>query len=110
MRLVVKIIILVIAVYVASYIIPGIKIDSIQSLFIVSIVLGVLNAFVKPILVLITLPLTLLTLGLFLLVLNGLIVLLAGSIVPGFHVASFFTAILFSIVVSIISWFLSRLS
>lgn len=105
-----KIIILIIAVYVASYIIPGIKIDSVQSLFILSIVLGVLNAFIKPILVFVTFPLTILTFGLFLLILNGLIVLLAGMIVPGFHVASFFTAILFSIVVSIVSWFLSRLA
>jgi putative membrane protein len=108
MNIVVKLIILVIAIYVGAYIIPGIQIDSAPTLFVVAIVLGVLNAFVKPILVLLTLPLTIVTLGIFLLILNGAIVLLVGSLVPGFHVYSFLSAILFSIVVSLVSSLLSR--
>lgn len=110
MNLFVRLVILVIAVYVASFIIPGIKIDSYQSLFIVSIVLGIINAFVKPILVLLTIPLTIVTLGIFLLILNGLLVLFVGSIVPGFHVAGLIPAILFSIVVSLTSSLLGKFS
>ncbi len=104
-----RLIILIVAVYVASYIIPGVVIDSFASLFVVSIILGVVNTFLKPILVILTFPLTVVTLGIFLLILNGLLVLLVDMVVPGFAVGSFFTAILFSIVVSIISWFLSSL-
>lgn len=98
------------SVYVAAYIIPGVKIDSITSLLVVSLVLGAVNAFVKPILVLLTLPLTIVTLGIFLLILNGALVLFVGSIVPGFHVQSLISAVLFSIVVSIVSSLLSKLS
>lgn len=108
MRLLVKIIILALAIYIASYIIPGVTINSTSTLFVVSIVLGLINTFVKPVLVILTIPLTIITLGIFLLILNGILILLVGSIVPGFYVSSFFTAIIFSIVVSIISSLLSR--
>lgn len=109
MNVLLKLIILMVAVYVASYIIPGVVIDSFASLFVVSIILGVVNAFLKPVLVILTFPLTVVTLGIFLLILNGLLILLVDMIVPGFSVSSFFTAILFSLVVSLVSWFLSRL-
>ncbi len=108
MNLIIRLIILIIAVYVASYIIPGIKIDSSQTLIVVSIVLGIINAFVKPVLVLLTFPLTVITLGIFLLILNGLLVILVGTIVPGFHVGGLFSAILFSIVVSLTSSLLGK--
>lgn len=110
MNVIIRILILAVAVWVAAYIIPGVEIDSFQSLLIVSLILGAVNAFIKPILVLLTLPLTIVTLGLFLLVINGLLVLLVDSLVPGFSVGSFLIAILFSIVVSLISSLLSRLS
>lgn len=110
MAIVVRLLILAIAVFVASYIIPGVEIDSVTSLIVVSIVLGFINAFIKPILVFLTFPLTVLTLGIFLLLLNGILILLVGSIVPGFHVATFFSAILFSIVVSLVSSLLSKVS
>lgn len=110
MNVIIRILILAVAVWVAAYIIPGVEIDSFQSLLIVSLILGAVNAFIKPILVLLTLPLTIVTLGLFLLVINGLLVLLVDSLVPGFTVGSFLIAILFSIVVSLISSLLSRLS
>lgn len=109
-NLLIKLIILTLSVYVAASIIPGVTIDSVNSLLVVSLVLGAVNAFIKPILVLLTLPLTIVTLGLFLLVLNGALVLLVGSIVPGFHVGSFLSAVFFSIVVSLISSLLSKLS
>ncbi len=110
MAIVIKLFILAIAVFVASYIIPGVTIDSVTSLIVISIVLGIVNAFIKPILVFLTLPLTVLTLGIFLLLLNGILVLLVSSIVPGFYVATFFSAILFSIVVSLVSSLLSKVS
>ena len=110
MNIFLKLIVLIIAVFVASYIIPGVTISSTSTLIVVSIVLGVVNAFLKPILVILTFPLTVITLGVFLLILNGLLVLLVSSIVPGFHVSGIFTAILFSIVVSVVGSLLSRLS
>ena len=105
-----RLLILTIAVFVAAFIIPGVTIDSTTTLVVVAILLGVVNTFLKPILVVLTIPLTILTLGIFLLVLNGLLVLLVGSVVPGFHVSGILTAILFSIVVSIVSSLLSSLS
>lgn len=109
MNLVLRLVVLVIAVFVASRIIPGVSINSNETLFIVAVLIAVLNAFIKPILVILTLPLTILTLGLFLIVLNGLLVLLLGVIVPGFVVAGIISAILFSIVVSIVSSVLNNL-
>ncbi len=108
MAIAIRLVILAIAVFVASYIIPGVIIDSFTSLLVVSIVLAVVNTFIKPILVILTFPLTVITLGIFLLLLNGLLVLLVSSIVPGFHVDSFLAAILFSIVVSLVSSLLSN--
>ncbi len=110
MPILIRLIVLAIAVFIASYIIPGVVIDTFTSLIVVSIVLAVVNTFIKPILVILTFPLTIVTLGIFLLVINGLLVLLVSSVVPGFHVASLFTAILFSIVVSLVSSLLSKLT
>lgn len=95
------------SVFIASYIIPGIHVQNIVTVIIVAIVLGILNAILKPILVFLTLPITLITLGLFIFVLNALLVLLASAIVPGFTVDGFFPALLFSIVVSLVSWFIN---
>jgi putative membrane protein len=110
MKIFVKFAILALSIYIAAYIIPGVTISSVSTLLVVSIVLGLINTFIKPILVILTFPLTIVTLGIFLLILNGLLVLLVGNIVPGFHIGNLFVAILFSIVVSVISSLLSRLS
>jgi putative membrane protein len=110
MQLIVKLLITSIAVFVTAYILPGVHVDSYISALIVAIVLGVINAFIKPILLLLTLPITLVTLGLFTLVINALLVLLTDYLVQGFSVDNFFWAIGFSIVVSMVSWFLSRLA
>jgi len=108
MRLLLSLIINTVSVYVAAYIVPGVKTDLLGA-SIASIVLGVLNTFLKPILLLLTLPITILTLGLFALVLNTFIVLLVSVLVPGFFVESFFSAFLFSILLSLVSFFLNRL-
>lgn len=110
MTILIRILILAISVWVAAYIIPGVKIDNFQALLVVALVLGAINAFIKPILVILTLPLTIVTLGLFILVINGALVFLVDAIVPGFSVGSFLAAVLFSLVVSLISSLLSKLA
>lgn len=107
MKLILYLLVSSLSVFVASKIIPGIEIQNTQTIFIVAIVLGVLNTFIKPILLALTLPVTIITLGLFIFVLNALMVLLASYVVPGFHVDGFFTALLFSIIVSLVSWLLN---
>ncbi len=93
-----------IAILVAAYIIPGIRIDSLGAALVGAAILGILNAVLRPILVILTFPITLITLGLFLFVLNALIFLLAGSLLDGFNVRSFWSALLGSLVVSIVSF------
>ncbi len=95
------------AVVVASWVISGIRYDSTTALICAALLLGILNAFVRPILLLLSAPLILLTLGLFVLVVNGLMLLLIPSIVGGFHVDSFGSAFWGAIVVSLVCWVLS---
>ena len=96
-----------IAVMVASSVIRGIRYDTIAALIGASLLLGILNAFVRPFLLIISVPLILLTLGLFILVLNGLLLLLVPHIVVGFYVDSFWSAFWGAIVISLVSWLLS---
>lgn len=98
-----------VAVFISAYVLPGVMVDSFVTAVIVSVILGVVNAIVKPILVLLTLPITILTLGLFLFVINALMVLLVAAVVPGFRVNGFVTALLFSLILSAVSWFLHAL-
>jgi len=103
MGLILKLIVNALAVFAAAYLLPGVSVDSFLTAIIVAIVLGVLNLIVKPILVLLTIPITILTLGLFLLIINALMVLLCDSLVTGFDVNGILYALLFSLVVSLIS-------
>jgi putative membrane protein len=96
-----------IAVMVASSIIHGIRYDSVAALIGAALLLGILNAFVRPILLILSAPVILLTLGFFILVLNGLLLLFVPSIVIGFHVDSFWSAFWGAIIISIVSWILS---
>lgn len=101
MNLLIRILITAGLVMLIAYLLPGVHVESyVQSIY-VAIILGLLNLFVKPILVLLTLPVTILTLGLFLLVINALIVMLCSNIVGGFHVESFWTALFFSVILSV---------
>lgn len=104
MGLIIRILISAVAVFIAAYFVPGVVVSSFGTAIIVAIVLGLLNAFVKPILTILTIPITILTLGLFLIVLNVLMVYLAASLVSGFAVSGFIAALLFSLVVSIVTW------
>jgi len=93
------------ALAVTVWILPGVHVDSFPALLVGGLVLGLINAVVRPILILLTLPLTVVTLGLFLFVVNGLAFGLASALVPGFTVRSAFWAILGALVVSVVSWF-----
>ncbi|MFA5488894.1 MAG: phage holin family protein [Candidimonas sp.] len=98
-----------VALLIVAYILPGITVASFGSALVAALVLGLLNTLVKPLLVLLTLPITIVTLGLFLLVLNALIFWFAGSVLKGFQVNGFWWALLGAVVYSIVSGLLSRL-
>lgn len=92
-----------IAIVVAAYLVPGVTHDSLLSLALLAVVLGVINVFFKPVIRLLTLPINIVTLGLFSLVVNALLIMLAAMIVPGFDVNGFWAAFFFSIVVSLVT-------
>lgn len=111
MGILVKLIINALAVFITSYLLKaGVKIDGFITAFIVAIVLGIINTFIKPIISIFTIPINLLTLGIFSFIINGLFILLVSKVVAGFEVASFLWAVLFSIVLSIVSALLGMLS
>ena len=92
------------AVILVAYVVPGISVSSFWSALIVALVLGLLNAILRPLLILLTLPLNILTLGLFTFVINGIILYFVSSIVKGFSVDGLWTAIIGSAVLSLIQW------
>lgn len=98
-----------VAVMVAAYILPGVHVENIWTALIVALILGILNSLVRPILVLLTFPITVISFGLFLLVINAVMVIMASHLVPGFHVDSFLWAFYFSVVVSLINLAISKL-
>jgi putative membrane protein len=104
LRFVIRALVGALGLWVASRIVPGIAVHSLASLLWAAVLLGVVNAIVRPILLLLTLPITVLTLGLFLLVINGLMLMLVAVFVHGFVVHGLWAAILGSIVVSLTSW------
>lgn len=91
------------AIGIAAYLIPNVEV-TLQGALIAAVVLGALNLFIRPILVLLTLPITLVTLGLFTLVINAALVMLASMVVQGFVVAGFWNALLFALVLAVINW------
>jgi putative membrane protein len=95
-----------IAVFVAAYILPGINLTNFWYALLVALILSIINVTIKPVLQFLTLPITFLTLGFFLLVINALMVLLVDYLVTDFYVQGFWTAMLFSIVISIVYWVL----
>jgi len=97
------------AIMLAASILPGIGVDGIVPALGAAVLLGLVNAFVRPVLLILTLPITLVTLGLFLFVLNGLCFWLVASVVKGFHVAGFGSAMLGALVVSVVSWIVTAL-
>ncbi len=109
MRLVLVWLLNTLALLAVAYLMPSVQIQSFGTALVAALVLGLANAVVRPILVLLTLPVTVLTLGLFLLVINGAVFLGVARLVSGFEVAGWGAAILAAILFSIVSWFLSAL-
>lgn len=104
MRLIFHWVLAAVAIGIAAYLIPSVTVTPIGAL-VLAIVLGIIHTFIKPVISLLTLPITILTLGIFSLVVNALFVLLAALIVPGFSVGGFWSALLFAIVLSFVNAF-----
>lgn len=108
MSLVINWVISGLAVVISAYLLPGVSLPGgFKAALLTALVLGLINAIIKPVLSLLTLPLTVMTLGLSSLVINALLILLVTKVVPGFQVQGFLWAIAFSIVLTVVNWILS---
>lgn len=106
---IIKFLIAAIGVYLTGMILPGVNVANVWIAIVVSAFIGLLNIFLKPILFFLTIPITVITFGLFLVVINGFMIYLADKIVPGFEVKTFWLAMVFSVVLSIITFLLERI-
>ncbi|MDQ3395316.1 MAG: phage holin family protein [Bacteroidota bacterium] len=104
MAFIIKLLITAVAVLISAYILPGVYVNSFLTAIVVAAVLGLFNAILKPLLIILTIPITILTLGLFLLVINAIIILLTDFFISGFEVSGFLWALVFSIILSIITY------
>jgi putative membrane protein len=109
MRFLVRLVLNGLAIIIAAWLLPGIHIASTLSALLAGVILGFVNAIVRPVLFFLTLPLTLLTLGLFIFVLNAICFALTAWLVPGFSVDGFFSALVGALLVSVVSWILNGL-
>jgi putative membrane protein len=109
MAIVINWIVATVAVIVSAYLLPGVHVSNLVAAFVAAVVLGVINAFVRPVLLALTLPINVVTLGLFTFVLNALLIMFAGAIVPGFGVDNFWWALAFSIVLTLVNAVLGSL-
>jgi putative membrane protein len=105
----VRVVVNILAIVLAGSIVPGIRVDGPLAAIAAGVLLGLVNAIVRPVLVILTLPITLVTLGFFLLVLNGLCLWLVAAVVRGFHVDGFWAAVLGALVISAVSWIVTLL-
>lgn len=103
MSLLLRWLISAVAVAVTAYALPGISVETVWSALAVAVVLALVNVLLKPIMILLTLPLTIITLGLFTFVIDALLIMLTGRLVPGFGVANFWWALLFSIILTVVN-------
>ena len=110
MRILINWILSALAVFAAAYILPGVQVANFTTALVVALVMGIINAFIKPILLILTLPINILTLGLFTFILNAVLILVVTKIVPGFTVDGFFWALILSIVLAAINFFLHSLN
>ncbi|HIQ88415.1 TPA: phage holin family protein [Candidatus Galligastranaerophilus faecipullorum] len=109
MILLLRWILFALAIMFTAWLIPGIEVDGFKSALLVVVIMALINIFIKPLLVLITLPINLLTLGLFIFVINALLLLLLGRIAPGFEVDGFLSAFLGSVVISFLGALISSI-
>jgi putative membrane protein len=110
MRLLMSWLIYTLAITITAYILPGVRVGGLGVALLTAMVLGLINAILRPLLIFFTLPLTLLTLGLFVLVINAVLVLVASKIVPGFYVGGFWWALAFSLIVTLVNAILNNLT
>jgi len=103
MKVILRLLVYTCAVLITAWLLPGVQVENFITALMVAIALAILNTFIRPVLVFLTIPVTVVTLGLFLLVINALIIMLIGRIVPGFVVEGFWWALLFSVILSIIA-------
>jgi putative membrane protein len=109
MPLLVRILLNAVALGVAAWFVPGLTLSGPLTALVAGLIFGIVNALVRPVLVILTFPLTLVTLGLFLFVVNALCLGLTAAVVPGFEVSGFWAAFLGALVVSLVSWILNGL-
>jgi putative membrane protein len=107
MRILITILLNALALWIVTLFKIGVHADTYTALVIAAIVLGIVNAVLRPIVLLLSLPFVIVTLGLFVFVVNGLLLLLVGAIVPGFHVDGFWSAVLGAVLLGIVSWAIS---
>ncbi|MRR15154.1 MAG: phage holin family protein [Deltaproteobacteria bacterium] len=106
--LVTRWLVVTVAILLASMMVSGIRVESLTTAVAAAAILGIINVFLRPVLLILTLPLTILTLGIFAFVLNALMLLLVAYFVPGFEVDGFFSAFLGALIISIVSWIANR--
>ena len=109
MKILLKWLVYSIVILAAAYNLPGVMVDDFGTALIAALVLGLINLIIKPLIVVLTLPINILTLGLFTLVINALLVMLAGAIVPGFQISGFGAALIFSVILSIVVFIFNKL-
>lgn len=110
MNFITKLLISTLLVFVLANFLPGIQIDNLISALTVAVVLGLLNTFLKPILVLLTIPVTLFTFGFFLLIINAFMILICDHLITGFQVSGFLTALIFGVLLSISQSILNKIA
>ncbi len=110
MEILISVLVSALAVFITSKILPGVHVDSFLTAIIVAVVFGIVNSIIKPILLVLTLPINILSLGLFTVVIIAICVYIVDAIVPGFTVDGFVWALLFSLVLAIVSGFLNSLT
>lgn len=106
MKFALKVLVSALAVFITAHILPGVGVESFLAAILVALVLAVLNALLKPLLVALTIPVTIMSFGLFLLVINAFIIQIVDYLIKNFKVTNFWWALLFSVILSVITWIL----
>jgi putative membrane protein len=109
LKFIIKLLTTALSIGLAAHVVPGIHVDNFMTLLIAAFLFGLLNAVVRPVLIILTLPITLLTLGLFLLVLNAVMLALVAWLLPGFSIASFGSAFLGWMIIVLTSWIATKM-
>ena len=109
MQIIISWIVSAMVIFSIAYVLPGVHVANFTSALVVALILGIINAFVKPVLLIVTLPINILTLGFFTFILNAILILLVSQIVPGFVVDGFLWAFIFGIILSVANTFVNTL-